>query len=218
MVYPTKAKSITCSYGVRGSWAAGYHTGIDFAASVGTPIYATKGGRVQAAAMYDIYGSEYGNHIVIELQHNGRTVRALYAHLSRYNVRVGQSVKAGDLIGWSGDTGRTTGPHLHYEERHYNYGYYDHHRPELIYYTPDNRPVISLSKVRPGKNNLHVLRLKKRLNKYFPKRRPLFGKKFNQPLRDRYRGYQKNLGYSDRDADGIPGRVSLEKLGFRVIP
>ncbi len=217
MVYPTKSKAINVGYGVPGSWAAGYHTGIDFDAHY-VPVYATKGGRVTTAGYYDWYGSEYGYHIVIQCQHNGRTVQALYAHLYSFKVKVGDRVKAGDQIGVSGNSGRTTGPHLHYEERHSPFGYHNHHRPELIYYVPDTRPVVHLSRLKPGMRNVDVRALKRRMNKYFPKKRRLFGKKFNKILRDRYTIYQKHLGYTGTDANGIPGKTSLEKLGFRVEP
>jgi len=217
-MYPTKSRVVNCGFGVRGPWAAGYHTGIDYDANIGTPVYATKGGRVIVAGMYDWYGSEYGYHIVISSQHNGRTVQHIYAHLSDFDVRVGAEVKAGQQIGNSGNSGRTTGPHLHYEERHAPFGYHDHHRPELIYYVPDTRPIIHLSRVQPGKKNEDILKLKKRLNKFFPNRRRLYGKRWTKALRKRYSGYQKYLGFSGTAANGIPGKISLEKLGFKVLP
>ena len=131
-------------------------------------------------------------------------------------ARARQRVAAGELIGYSGNSGNTTGPHLHYEERWKNYGYYDNKAPILLDYQPP-KP-ISLSKVQPGKTNRHVARLKRRMNKYFPKKKPIWGPRFNKKLRDRYAEYQRNLGYSGTDANGRPGRESLQKLGFKVIP
>ena len=216
MVYPTTSHQVNCSYGVRGPWAAGYHTGIDYEAHY-NPVYATKGGTVVLNGTYDHYGPDYGLHLVLSSVHEGHTIQHLYAHLSATRVRVGQKVKAGDLLGTSGNTGNTTGPHLHYEERHSPYGYYDHQRPVLPYYQPDTRPVIHLHNLGLGKKNDDVLKLKKRLNKFFPKRRPLFGKRYTKVLRKRYAAYQRFLGFSERDANGVPGKVSLEKLGFKVL-
>jgi murein DD-endopeptidase MepM/ murein hydrolase activator NlpD len=85
------------------------HTGIDFAASIGTPIYATADGKV---AVVDVKFSGYGK--VVELDH-GFGYRTRYAHMHEFAVRVGQSVKRGDLIGYVGNTGLSTAPHLHYE-------------------------------------------------------------------------------------------------------
>lgn len=216
-MFPTKSKVINVSYGVRGShWAAGYHTGTDFDASTGTSLYATKGGVVVFAGYSGGYGTAYGNHVIISSYYNGRMVRHMYAHMSSFGVRYGQRVKDGQFIGKSGNTGNTTGPHLHYEERHSPYGYYDSQRPVLLAYQP--KPVISLKKVRPGKTNTHVLKLKRRLNTYFPKKKKLIGPFFSKALKDRYAEYQKNLGYDGKQANGIPGRISLQKLGFRVIP
>lgn len=85
------------------------HWGMDFSAPRGTPIYAPGDGKVIRA---DNRSSGYGKHIRID---HGYGYKSLYAHLSRYNVRRGQSVKRGDLIGFVGNTGRSQGPHLHYE-------------------------------------------------------------------------------------------------------
>ncbi|MEO8255667.1 MAG: M23 family metallopeptidase [Flavobacterium sp.] len=85
------------------------HEGMDFTAKPGTPIYATGDGVVTHA---DDKASGFGNHIVIR---HGYGYETLYAHLSKYNCRAGQRIKRGDIIGYVGSTGRSEGPHLHYE-------------------------------------------------------------------------------------------------------
>lgn len=85
------------------------HTGIDFTAATGTPIYATGDGTVNEAG-YDNGG--YGNNVVIN---HGYGYQSLYAHMKKVKVRVGDRVKRGEVIGWIGSTGKSTGPHLHYE-------------------------------------------------------------------------------------------------------
>ena len=85
------------------------HWGMDFTAKRGTPIYATGNGIIKRA---DNRSSGYGKHIRID---HGFGYVSLYAHLNAYNVRVGEKVKRGDLIGFVGSTGRSVGPHLHYE-------------------------------------------------------------------------------------------------------
>ena len=86
------------------------HTGIDYAATQGTPVRATADGSVSFAAERGGYGN------LVEVQHpNGYATR--YAHLSRMAVRPYQAVRQGDVIGWVGATGLATGPHLHYEVR-----------------------------------------------------------------------------------------------------
>lgn len=85
------------------------HKGMDFSANTGTPIYATGDGVIAKA---DNTASGYGNHIVIK---HGYGYETLYGHLSKYKVRAGQHVKRGDIIGYVGSTGRSEGPHLHYE-------------------------------------------------------------------------------------------------------
>ena len=85
------------------------HEGMDFTAKIGTPIFATGDGVVAKA---DNTVSGYGNHIVIR---HGYGYETLYGHLSKYKCRAGQRVKRGDVIGFVGSTGRSEGPHLHYE-------------------------------------------------------------------------------------------------------
>ncbi|WOP18762.1 peptidoglycan DD-metalloendopeptidase family protein [Raineyella sp. LH-20] len=94
-------------FGAVGSWSR-YHTGQDFPAPIGTPIYAAAAGVIAPANG----GSWAGNHVVIDHPGGGAT---LYAHMSSTAVRVGQQVQAGQLIGYVGVTGRSFGPHLHWE-------------------------------------------------------------------------------------------------------
>jgi len=107
-----------------------FHNGMDFSAPRGTPVYATGDGRVERA---DSRSTGYGNHIRVN---HGYGYTSLYAHLYKYNVRVGQRVKRGDVIGFVGSTGRSQGPHLHYEifkdDVHINpiNFYYGHLSPE----------------------------------------------------------------------------------------
>jgi len=86
-----------------------FHFGMDFTAPRGTPVYASGDGKVTRA---DNTASGYGNHIRID---HGYGYESLYAHLYKYNVRSGATVKRGDLIGFVGSTGRSEAPHLHYE-------------------------------------------------------------------------------------------------------
>ncbi len=87
------------------------HAGLDFAAPQGTPIYATADGVVRLAGNT---GNGYGNHVIIN---HGYGYETLYGHQYRIKAKVGQRVKRGELIGWVGSTGKSTGPHLHYEVR-----------------------------------------------------------------------------------------------------
>lgn len=88
----------------------GIHEGIDLSAAIGTPVYATGAATVTRAGLHGLYGN------TVDLDHgNGVTTR--YAHLSRTKVKVGQKVTRSTVIGLLGNTGRSTGPHLHYEVR-----------------------------------------------------------------------------------------------------
>ncbi len=85
------------------------HWGMDFTSPRGTPIYASGDGIISRA---DNSASGFGKHVRID---HGYGYLTIYAHLSKYNVKKGQSVKRGDLIGFVGSTGRSQAPHLHYE-------------------------------------------------------------------------------------------------------
>ena len=85
------------------------HTGMDFTASVGTEIYATGDGKVVEVKKES---RGYGYHIVID---HGYGYKTLYAHMSKFAVKSGQKIKRGDVIGYVGNTGTSTAPHLHYE-------------------------------------------------------------------------------------------------------
>jgi murein DD-endopeptidase MepM/ murein hydrolase activator NlpD len=103
----------TSGFGVRSDPFLGrpaMHTGLDFRASTGDPVRATANGKVVSAAWAGGYGR------MVEIDHgNGLSTR--YGHLSEINVKVGDVVKIGQVIGAVGSTGRSTGPHLHYETR-----------------------------------------------------------------------------------------------------
>jgi murein DD-endopeptidase MepM/ murein hydrolase activator NlpD len=110
---PVKGSSFTSGYGVRSDpfrGRAAMHAGIDLAGPLGTAIYATADALVGRSE----WANGYGN--LIELNH-GRGIQTRYGHLTRSAVRAGQRVKRGDLIGYMGSTGRSTGSHLHYEVR-----------------------------------------------------------------------------------------------------
>ena len=110
---PVKGTALTSGYGVRSDpfrGRAAMHAGIDLAGPIGTAIYAT----ADAIVGRSEWANGYGN--LIELTH-GRGIQTRYGHLTRSIVRAGQRVKRGDLIGYMGSTGRSTGSHLHYEVR-----------------------------------------------------------------------------------------------------
>lgn len=109
MRWPLANFQITTYFGGRTPFQR-FHTGIDLAAPAGTPIYAAKAGRVEVAGWSSV---GYGFHVVLD--HGG--LETLYAHMSRIAVRAGQWVEAGQVIGYVGSTGWSTGPHLHFEVR-----------------------------------------------------------------------------------------------------
>ena len=89
-----------------------WHTGVDFSAPNGTPVYATGKARVKKVASRK---TGYGNYVVLD---HGYDYETLYAHLLRAAVKVGDEVERGDCIGYVGSTGKSTAPHLHYEVRY----------------------------------------------------------------------------------------------------
>ena len=111
--YPVLDIFVTQEYGTTAfaqrAYKTKFHNGIDFKTPIGTPIYAAEDGEIFAVGNNGRV--QYGKFMVIKHKNNLAT---LYAHLSRQIIKVGSSVKKGDIIGYSGNTGYSTGPHLHF--------------------------------------------------------------------------------------------------------
>jgi murein DD-endopeptidase MepM/ murein hydrolase activator NlpD len=112
-IWPTEGR-VTSSFGYRFHPIAGhtlFHDGIDIANKVWTPVYATANGIVRFVGPKDYYGR------MVSINHPRSNCLTIFGHLHQSTVIKGQVVKRGDLIGYMGNTGRSTGPHLHYEVR-----------------------------------------------------------------------------------------------------
>jgi murein DD-endopeptidase MepM/ murein hydrolase activator NlpD len=110
---PAPGHAVTSTFGVRRDpliGSAAFHSGMDFRAPVGMEARASAAGTVVKAEWSGGYGR------MVEIDH-GQGFSTRYAHLSRISVSEGQKVEAGDIVGRTGNTGRSTGPHLHYEVR-----------------------------------------------------------------------------------------------------
>lgn len=110
---PVDGVHLSSDYGMRTHPVLGgrrQHKGVDLAGAIGTPIHAAADGTVSRADWFSSYG------LFVSLEHGG-TLQTRYGHMSRLNVAAGQRVHKGDVIGYIGTTGRSTGPHLHYEVR-----------------------------------------------------------------------------------------------------
>lgn len=149
-VIPINVKDYTMSsgYGYRRDPVYGttkFHAGLDFAATQGTQVFATADGKVTVAERK----SEYGNCIDIEHGYNYLT---RYAHLSEILVKEGEEVKRGQLIGKVGSTGKSTGPHLHYEVR-----FKDEPQNPVNYYFMDLTPQQYAEMIRLAEDAGHVM-------------------------------------------------------------
>jgi len=110
---PVETTRLSSGFGMRVHPVLGgrrAHKGIDLPAPTGTPIHATADGTVAMADWFSGYG------LYVQLEHGG-AMETRYGHMSRIAVAAGQTVHKGDVIGYVGSTGRSTGPHLHYEVR-----------------------------------------------------------------------------------------------------
>ncbi|MEV5933846.1 M23 family metallopeptidase [Streptomyces sp. NPDC052079] len=114
-VSPVKNYKLSASFAQNGGMWASKHSGQDYAVPTGTPVVAAHGGTVVKAGGNGAGdGPAYGNAVVIK---HGNKTYSQYAHLSSVNVKVGQVVKTGQKIALSGNTGNSSGPHLHFEIR-----------------------------------------------------------------------------------------------------
>lgn len=122
--WPLNTGSITDRFGSFQSWRRSRHSGVDIGAPAGTPIYAAASGTVRTSS----YGSSYGNYVVVD---HGNGYSTLYAHASTKLVRAGQRVSKGEIIARVGNTGNSTGNHLHFEVRRN-----DNHIDPLQFFKP----------------------------------------------------------------------------------
>ena len=114
MGLPIKDGKITTAYKKKGKmWSKGYHTGIDFAVAQGTDVIAVAPGVIANSN----WGKAYGVQLVQEVLYKGKKFYVIYAHLSKALVKIGDKVVKGQHIGESGNTGNSSGPHLHFEVR-----------------------------------------------------------------------------------------------------
>lgn len=141
-------RTVASGYGYRRDPVYGtsrFHEGMDFSAAIGTPVYATADGIVKSAG----WESGYGNSIDIDHSYNYLT---RYAHLSEINVKAGQTVHRGDLIGKVGNTGKSTGSHLHYEVR-----FKGQPQNPVNFYFMDLTPAEYDDMIRQAENAGHVM-------------------------------------------------------------
>lgn len=140
--------TVSSGYGYRRDPVYGatkFHEGLDFAADTGTPVYATADGRVNVAERKGGYGN------CVDISH-GYNYLTRYAHLSEICVDEGQQVRRGDLIGRVGSTGKSIGPHLHYEVR-----FKDEPQNPVNYYFMDLTPEQYSEMVQTAENAGHVM-------------------------------------------------------------
>ncbi len=122
-----------------------FHEGLDFAASTGTPVFATGDGKIEVARRQALYGN------CIDIDH-GYNYQSRYAHLSEILVKEGENVKRGQLIGRVGSTGKSTGPHLHYEVR-----FKGEAQNPVHYYFMDLTPEQYTEMIQMAENAGHVM-------------------------------------------------------------
>jgi Peptidase family M23/N-acetylmuramoyl-L-alanine amidase len=230
MAHPTELHFITCDFGTPGGWQAGYHTGRDYRAQSPTPVFATRAGKVLHAG-FGGWGPAYGMQVIVQTG----PVKHMYAHLSSVNCRAGQQVAEGEQVALSGRTSSVSIPfHLHYEERISPYGYMDHRKPELdrtevagrAFTGPSKKRRVDVGKVDtafhadPGRaqgDGIHPLHVR-------PVEMALLSLGFLDSVwamdgyagtrtREAYRAFQRSLGFTGADANGIPGKTSLSQLG-----
>lgn len=114
LALPIKNGKITTPYNKKGKhWSKGYHTGVDFSLPIGTDILAVADGVIEKAN----WGKSYGIQIVQRIGLHSKKQFCVYAHLSKTLVKPGDKVLKGQHIAESGNTGNSTGPHLHFELR-----------------------------------------------------------------------------------------------------
>jgi len=151
---PLDSIQITSPYGIRSITVNGkyywWHNGVDLMAQLNTPVYAAAAAGKVMTARYD---NSYGYYVTL----NHGKFGTLYAHLSRYSVTEGKIVKPGEIIGYAGSTGDSTGPHLHFEMRLGSYeNFWDRAHCDRSVFMNTVDPMIFIEDFLNRENNLSV--------------------------------------------------------------
>ena len=215
MAVPAPGYKVTTVFGKPGSWAAGYHTGEDYACKHRARIVAARAGTVVYSGNGGGWGSAYGQQVIIDT--NGR--RHMYAHLDSRSVGYGARVSEGQTIGFADNTGRSFGTHLHYEERVNSFRYGQDSRQPIFSkgsVAPPPTESVCLGDYCYGKNADAHRTLQRRLKE--KGHDPGYGDwpttYYGDGTKNAMAAFQRSLGWSGSDADGMPGPGTLDKLGL----
>lgn len=211
-------------------YKAGRHTGIDFGMPVGTQLNSITEGTVVDTS----FDKSYGNKVVIEYTHNGVKYQDWYCHLDKAEVAKGAEVRPGQKIALSGNTGNSTGPHLHLETRiaPFRYGN-DVAHPVLELDGIVDKGAKQPTKPTVAQKVASVVAPKvPKANKVVNLKELLAGQaddvqlvqsalnikttgKWDAATVTAYKKWQESLGFKGKDADGKPGKTSLVRLGSK---
>jgi peptidoglycan hydrolase-like protein with peptidoglycan-binding domain len=214
MVLPVPGYKVTTRWGIPGSWAAGRHTGEDYAAPTGARVVTAAAGTVIYSGRGGGWGAAYGEHIIID----SGSVRHMYAHLSRRRIGYGAKVAAGTHIGDVGSTGDSTGPHLHYEERTSPFAYANKDREPLFSKTSGGGTTPTcFGDYCYGKSAPAHRALQRRLAD--KGHRPDWGSNgptdyYGNATKASVAAFQRAQGWSGSGADGLMGPSTCSKLGL----
>lgn len=231
MAHPVASPRVTQAWGrPNPRYKAGRHTGIDFGMKVGTQLFAICDGVVVDTS----FDKSYGNKVVIEYTCNGVKYQDWFCHLDKAEVAKGAAVKAGQGIGKSGNTGNSTGPHLHLETRVAPFRYGN----DVAHPCLDIPGIVDPAAPQPTKPTVAqkvasvVAPKVPKANKVVNLNELLAGQaddvqlvqsalnvkttgKWDAATTTAYKGWQESLGFKGKDADGKPGKTSLARLGSK---
>lgn len=236
MADPVKSPRVTQPWGRPNTrYKAKRHTGIDFGMPVGTPLFAVANGKVSL-----LNDKSYGLVVVVAYEHDGVKYQDWFCHMSKQEVANGQEVAAGAQLGLSGNTGNSTGPHLHLETRiaPFRYGNDVAHpiltiagivdpnapivkKPSIVAKvvavakpaSPKTTKVLSFAGLQKG--NADDIKLVQSALVDIVGASFVPNGKFGPQTTAAYKRWQEKLGYKGSAADGKPGKTSLAELGKR---
>jgi murein DD-endopeptidase MepM/ murein hydrolase activator NlpD len=215
MTSPVPGAKIGNPYKAPGPYALGYHTGVDYPVRVGTRVEAPAGSTIVYAGRYRGWGRAYGVHIIGECVVAGVRYRWMVAHLSKIREGAGSHVAAGQYIGLSGNTGNSTGPHVHFEVRRSPYRYGDDVNPAvLINHKPGTVDRMDPNNYGPGRVGSHITQYGQRLvalgygDHYQQGPGPVWGEADRLNTRD----FQRAQGWTGEDANWLPGPETLRRV------